>query len=74
MTFRSFENTDDQHRERYLEGEVWIRWQRLVPTDVSESFARFLETERIDVPITTYAEISQSRSAREGDEPGAANR
>jgi hypothetical protein len=74
MTFRYFENMFYQHRKGYLEEEVWAGWKRLILTyfardgfqtwwsvrrDVfSEPFAHFLETETLDRPIASYADVT----------------
>ena len=74
MTFRSFENMFYQHQKGYLEEEVWKGWQRLMLTyaardgfqawwrlrrDVfSEPFATFLDNEKIDRPIASYADVA----------------
>jgi len=72
--FRYFENMFYRHKKGYLDEEVWTGWKRLMLTyysrpgfqtwwkhrrDVfSESFAIFLETEKLDREIATYHEIS----------------
>ena len=77
--FRYFENMFYQHRKGYLDEEVWTGWKRLMLTyyarpgfqtwwehrrDVySESFAIFLETEKLDRKIPSYHEISNLKSA-----------
>jgi len=73
MTFRYFENMYYQHRKGYLEAEVWVGWKRLMLTyfgrpgfaswwqarrDVfGEPFAHFLETEKLDRPVASYADV-----------------
>lgn len=75
LVFRNFENMYYQHRRGHLENEVWIGWQRLMLTYFhgpgfqqwwaarrpvfSEGFARFLETEAIDVPIPSYYDLTR---------------
>ena len=77
--FRYFENMFYQHRKGYLDEDVWTGWKRLMLTyyarpgfqtwwehrrDVySESFAIFLETEKLDRKIPSYHEISNLKSA-----------
>ena len=77
--FHYFENMFYQHRKGYLDEEVWTGWKRLMLTyyarpgfqtwwehrrDVySESFACFLETEKLDRKIPSYQEISNLKSA-----------
>ena len=72
--FRYFENMFYQHKKGYLDEEVWTGWKRLMLTyysrpgfqtwwehrrDVySETFAIFLETEKLDRKIASYHEIS----------------
>ena len=72
--FRYIENMFYQHQKGYLDEQVWIGWKRLMLTyysppgfqtcwehrrDVySETFAIFLETEKLDRKIATYHEIS----------------
>ena len=74
MTFRYFENMYYQHRRGYLEAELWTGWKRLMLTYhsrpgfqswwrlrravFSEPFVQFLETERVDRPVASYAELS----------------
>ena len=76
--FRYFENMFYQHRKGYLDEEVWTGWKRLMLTyysrpgfqtwwghrrDVySESFAIFLETEKLDRKIMSYHEISNLKT------------
>lgn len=73
MTFRYFENMYYQHRKGYLEAEVWIGWKRLMLTYFgrpgfgswwrarrevfSEPFAHFLETEKLDRPVASFADV-----------------
>jgi hypothetical protein len=73
MTFRYFENMYYQHRKGYLEAEVWGGWKRLMLTYFarpgfeswwqmrravySDSFATFLETEKLDRPVASYADV-----------------
>ncbi len=75
MTFRYFENMYYQHQKGYLEEEVWLGWKRLMLVygsqegfqtwwrarrDVfSEPFVQFLETEELDRPIPSYADITR---------------
>lgn len=77
--FHYFENMFYQHQKGYLDEEVWLGWKRLMLTyysrpgfqtwwehrrDVySESFAVFLETEKLDRKIATYHEISNLKTA-----------
>ena len=76
--FRFFENMFYQHRKGYLDEEVWTGWKRLMLTyysrpgfqtwwehrrDVySESFAIFLDTEKLDRKIMSYHEISNLKT------------
>jgi len=75
MIFRYFENMFYQWRKGYLEEELWTGWKRLMLTyfarpgsqswwqirrDVfSAPFVTFLETEKLDRPVATYAEVSK---------------
>lgn len=77
--FHYFENMFYQNQKGYLDEEVWTGWKRLMLTyysrpgfktwwehrrDVySESFALFLETEKLDRKVTSYHEISNLNSA-----------
>lgn len=74
MAFRNFENMFYQHQKGYLEEELWVGWKRLMLAyygrpgfqswwskreDVfSRSFADFLRSEKLDIPIKTYHEIT----------------
>ena len=73
MTFRDFENMFYQHRKGYLEEEVWKGWERLMLTYFSregfqtwwsvrrevfsEPFALFLETQKLDRAVASYADV-----------------
>jgi len=62
----------------YLEDDVWLGWKRLMLTyysrpgfqswwavrqnDYSNSFIRFLETEKLDKPVASYFDITQLKS------------
>ncbi len=77
--FHNFENMYYQYRKGYLEPDVWLGWQRLILTyyarpgfqvwwsmrrDVfSRSFVDFLRTEKIDVPVATYRDITVAGQA-----------
>ena len=77
--FHYFENMFYQNQKGYLDEEVWIGWKRLMLTyysrpgfqtwwehrrDVySESFALFLETEKLDRKVSSYHEVSNLESA-----------
>jgi hypothetical protein len=72
--FRYFENMFYQHRQGYLDEEVWTGWRRLMLTYYarpgfqtwwehrrvvySEPFANFLESEKLHRKISSYHEIS----------------
>lgn len=74
MTFRDFENMFYQHRKGYLEDEVWKGWERLMLTYFSregfqtwwsvrrevfsEPFALFLETQKLDRAVASYADVT----------------
>ena len=76
--FHYFENMFYQNQKGYLDEEVWTGWKRLMLTyhsrpgfqtwwehrrDVySESFAVFLETEKLDRKVASYHEISNLES------------
>ena len=78
QSFHYFENMFYQHQKGYLDEEVWTGWKRLMLTyysrpgfqtwwehrrDVySESFALFLETEKLDRKVTSYHEITNLKS------------
>ena len=71
--YHSFENMYYQARKGYLEDDVWLGWKRLILTYhqrpghrswwnlrrhvFSESFANFLETEKLDVPVASYHDV-----------------
>ena len=77
--FRFFENMFYQNQKGYLDEEVWTGWKRLMLTyysrpgfqtwwehrrDVySESFALFLESEKLDRKIASYHDISNLKAA-----------
>ena len=76
--FHYFENMFYQNQKGYLDEEVWTGWKRLMLTyysrpgfktwwehrrDVySESFAVFLETEKLDRKVASYFEVSNLKA------------
>ena len=76
--FHYFENMFYQNQKGYLDEDVWTGWKRLMLTyysrpgfqtwweqrrDVySESFAIFLETEKLDRKVPSYHDISNLKS------------
>ena len=77
--FHNFENMYYQYRKGYLEADVWLGWQRLILSyharpgfqvwwslraDVfSKSFVDFLRTEKLDITIASYHDITAARQA-----------
>ena len=76
--FHYFENMFYQYQKGYLDEDVWTGWKRLMLTyyaqpgfqtwwehrrDVySESFATFLETEKLDRKVASYHEVSNLKA------------
>jgi len=74
VCFHNFENMFYQYRKGYLEDDVWLCWKRIMlayylrpgfqawwtlRADVfSKSFVDFLRTEKLDVPVASYYDVT----------------
>jgi hypothetical protein len=75
--FHNFENMFYQYKKGYLEDEVWLGWRRIIlayylrpgfqvwwamRADVfSKSFVDFLRTEKLDVPVASYYDVTVAK-------------
>ena len=73
VCYHYFENMYYQARKGYLEDDVWLGWKRLMLSYharpgyqawwnlrrhvFSESFAEFMDTEQLDIPVASYHEV-----------------